>query len=60
MVGEHGEVDFKEESKFAQHMKAKGDAVSEFAKSNSLSDQRQYLPIFSVREELLQVCILNF
>ncbi|KAJ0981740.1 hypothetical protein J5N97_009995 [Dioscorea zingiberensis] len=54
-VGEHGEVDFKEDAKFAQHMKEKGEAVSEFAKSRSLSEQRQYLPIFSVREELLQV-----
>ncbi|KAJ6790770.1 pre-mRNA-splicing factor ATP-dependent RNA helicase DEAH7 [Iris pallida] len=55
VVGEDGEVDFKEEAKFAQHMKVKGEAVSDFAKSKSLSQQRQYLPIFSVREELLQV-----
>ncbi|XP_039136089.1 LOW QUALITY PROTEIN: pre-mRNA-splicing factor ATP-dependent RNA helicase DEAH7-like [Dioscorea cayenensis subsp. rotundata] len=54
-VGEHGEVDFKEDAKFAQHMKQKGEAVSEFAKSRSIEQQRQYLPIFSVREELLQV-----
>ncbi|XP_039137619.1 pre-mRNA-splicing factor ATP-dependent RNA helicase DEAH7-like isoform X1 [Dioscorea cayenensis subsp. rotundata] len=54
-VGEHGEVDFKEDAKFAQHMKEKGEAVSEFAKSRSIEQQRQYLPIFSVREELLQV-----
>ncbi|OMO55316.1 hypothetical protein CCACVL1_27310 [Corchorus capsularis] len=53
-VGEHGEVDFKEEAKFAQHMK-KGEAVSEFAKSKSIAEQRQYLPIYSVRDELLQV-----
>ncbi|KAH7678218.1 RNA helicase protein [Dioscorea alata] len=32
--GEHGEVDFKEDAKFAQHMKEKGDALSEFAKSS--------------------------
>ncbi|KAL2528540.1 RNA helicase family protein [Forsythia ovata] len=54
VVGEQGEVDFKEEAKFAQHLK-KGEAVSDFAKSKTLSQQRQYLPIFSVREELLQV-----
>lgn len=53
-MGEDGEIDFKEEAKFSQHMK-KGEAVSDFAKSKSLSEQRQYLPIFSVREELLQV-----
>ncbi|KZV44090.1 hypothetical protein F511_10761 [Dorcoceras hygrometricum] len=54
VVGEQGEVDFKEDAKFAQHLK-KGEAVSDFAKSKTISQQRQYLPIFSVREELLQV-----
>ncbi|XP_020581286.1 LOW QUALITY PROTEIN: pre-mRNA-splicing factor ATP-dependent RNA helicase DEAH7-like [Phalaenopsis equestris] len=55
VVGEHGEVDFKEEAKFSQHLKEKSVAVSDFAKSKSISQQRQYLPIYSVREELLQV-----
>jgi len=54
-VGDEGEVDFKENSKFGSHMKEKGEAASEFSKSKSLAEQRQYLPIFSVREELLQV-----
>ncbi|KAL1199104.1 Pre-mRNA-splicing factor ATP-dependent RNA helicase DEAH7 [Cardamine amara subsp. amara] len=54
VVGEEGEVDFKGEAKFAQHMK-KGEAVSEFAMSKTMAEQRQYLPIFSVRDELLQV-----
>lgn len=53
-VGEHGEIDFKEEAKFAQHLK-KGEAVSDFAKTKTMSQQRQYLPIYSVRDELLQV-----
>ena len=55
-VGEDGEIDFKEDAKFAQHMK-RGEAVpvSDFALSKTLSQQRQYLPIFSVRDELLQV-----
>jgi hypothetical protein len=53
-VGEDGEIDFKEEAKFSNHMK-KGEAVSDFAMSKTLAEQRQYLPIFSVREELLQV-----
>lgn len=33
----------------------KGEAVSDFAKSKTLAEQRQYLPIYSVRDELLQV-----
>ena len=53
-MGEDGEIDFKEEAKFSNHMK-KGEAVSDFAMSKTLAEQRQYLPIFSVREELLQV-----
>ncbi|KAL3533450.1 hypothetical protein ACH5RR_006971, partial [Cinchona calisaya] len=54
VVGEEGEVDFKEDARFAQHLK-KGEAVSDFAKSKTISQQRQYLPIFSIRDELLQV-----
>ncbi|XP_010549285.1 PREDICTED: pre-mRNA-splicing factor ATP-dependent RNA helicase DEAH7 isoform X2 [Tarenaya hassleriana] len=54
VIGEDGEVDFKDEAKFAKHMK-KGEAVSDFAKSKTMAEQRQYLPIFSVRDELLQV-----
>nr|GEW11338.1 pre-mRNA-splicing factor ATP-dependent RNA helicase DEAH7 [Tanacetum cinerariifolium] len=54
LVGEHGEVDFKGDATFARHMK-KGEAVSDFAKSKSISEQRQYLPVFSVRNEFLQV-----
>lgn len=54
-VGDEGEVDFKENAKFAVHMKEKGEAVSDFAKTKTLAEQRQYLPIFTVRDELLQV-----
>lgn len=53
-MGEEGEVDFKEDAKFAQHLKKEG-GVSDFAKNKTIEQQRQYLPIFSVREELLQV-----
>ncbi|XP_060173448.1 pre-mRNA-splicing factor ATP-dependent RNA helicase DEAH7-like [Lycium barbarum] len=48
VVGEDGEVDFKGEARFSQHL-------SDFTKSKTLSQQRQYLPIFAVRDELLQV-----
>jgi pre-mRNA-splicing factor ATP-dependent RNA helicase DHX38/PRP16 len=53
-VGEEGEVDFKGDARFAQHLKKEG-GVSDFAKNNTIAQQRQYLPIFSVRDELLQV-----
>ncbi|GJU96835.1 hypothetical protein Tco_1321591 [Tanacetum coccineum] len=46
VVGEDGEVDSKGDAKFGQHMKT-GESVSDFAKSKSLSEQHQYLPLFS-------------
>jgi pre-mRNA-splicing factor ATP-dependent RNA helicase DHX38/PRP16 len=59
VVGDQGEINFKEEVKFSQHMTEKGDAVSVFAKSKSLAQQRQYLPIYTVQDDLLQVCTLG-
>ena len=41
-------------SKFAEHMK-KGTGQSDFSRSKSLREQREYLPAFAVREELLRV-----
>ncbi|MCL7047927.1 hypothetical protein MKW94_003126, partial [Papaver nudicaule] len=55
VVGDDGEINFKEDAKFAQHMQVKGEAVSEFAKSKTLLQQHQYLPIYSQRDELMQV-----
>lgn len=56
---ENGEIDYKKSSGFAQHVKKKGDegnaAVSNFAKTKTIREQREYLPVFSVREELLNV-----
>ncbi|XP_053491037.1 pre-mRNA-splicing factor ATP-dependent RNA helicase PRP16 isoform X1 [Ictalurus furcatus] len=54
-VGEDGAVDYKTEQKFAEHMKEKNEASSEFAKRKTLLEQRQYLPIFAVRQELLNI-----
>jgi pre-mRNA-splicing factor ATP-dependent RNA helicase DHX38/PRP16 len=41
-------------SKFAQHLKA-NEGSSSFSRSKTLREQRQYLPAFAVREELLRV-----
>lgn len=41
--------------KFSEHLKAKSDAVSNFARTKTLKEQREYLPVFAVRESLLQV-----
>jgi pre-mRNA-splicing factor ATP-dependent RNA helicase DHX38/PRP16 len=53
-----GEVDYKKSSGFASHVKKDGEknaAVSEFAKSKSIREQREYLPAFAVRDELMNV-----
>uniref|UniRef100_A0A673CDJ7 RNA helicase n=1 Tax=Sphaeramia orbicularis TaxID=375764 RepID=A0A673CDJ7_9TELE len=55
VVGEDGKVDYRAEQKFAEHMKEKTEASSEFAKKKSLLEQRQYLPIFAVRQQLLNI-----
>jgi pre-mRNA-splicing factor ATP-dependent RNA helicase DHX38/PRP16 len=43
------------ESTFADHMKGKTQATSDFARSKSIKQQREYLPIFAVRQDLLNV-----
>lgn len=53
---ESGEVDYKKSTGYASHMnKQKKEAVSNFAKTKSITQQREFLPIFSVRDEFLNV-----
>jgi len=42
------------DQKFAEVMADKTDAVSEFATKKTLREQRQYLPIFAVRNEVMR------
>lgn len=42
------------DSKFASHLKT-SEASSEFARTKSMREQREFLPVFAVREELLRV-----
>jgi pre-mRNA-splicing factor ATP-dependent RNA helicase DHX38/PRP16 len=59
----NGEIDYKKATGFAQHMKkttnnGEDDAngpVSAFARTKTIRQQREYLPVFSVREGLLNV-----
>ena len=46
------EEDYKDNQKFAEHMKDKSEASSEFAAKKTIREQRQYLPIFAIREEV--------
>lgn len=52
---ENDSTDYKTDHKFAEHMKGNSEASSEFAKRKSISEQRRYLPVFAVRQELLNV-----
>lgn len=47
------EEDYKGDSKFASHLKA-STSVSSFAKNRTLKEQREYLPAFACRGELLK------
>ena len=49
-----GEEEAKSGSKFAEHLKI-SEGQSAFSKSKSLQEQREYLPAFAVREDLLRV-----
>ena len=46
--------DYKGESKFASHLKA-GAGQSSFARNRTLKEQREYLPAFACREDLMKV-----
>ncbi|XP_015914120.1 pre-mRNA-splicing factor ATP-dependent RNA helicase PRP16 [Parasteatoda tepidariorum] len=48
-------TNYKEDHKFAEHMKNKSEATSDFARKKSILQQRQFLPAFAVRQELLNV-----
>lgn len=49
-------VDYKDGSSFAKHMKGqKNEAQSQFAKTKSIKEQREYLPVYAVRDQLLDV-----
>ena len=54
------EIDYKKNAGFAQHMKTDNkvdgsNAVSDFALKKSIKEQRRYLPVYGVRDELLSV-----
>lgn len=51
---EDGQSDYKADQKFAEHMKEKS-AMSDFARKKTVLQQRQFLPVFAVREELLRI-----
>ena len=48
-------VDYKKEAKFMDHMRGKSAAASEFSRTKTLDQQRRSLPVYSVKDDLLDV-----
>jgi len=44
--------DYKSGQQFAEHMKESSKAVSSFAKSKTVKQQREYLPIYAVCQDV--------
>ena len=59
IVNQDGEVDYKKNTGFASHIKKKGgkhsSSSSEFARTKTIQQQRQFLPVYSVRDDLLNI-----
>ena len=51
--GEGG--DYKKNSMYGEHMKKPSEAMSEFSRTKTISEQRAFLPIYGCRQELLNV-----
>jgi pre-mRNA-splicing factor ATP-dependent RNA helicase DHX38/PRP16 len=49
-----GEADYKGESKFATHLK-NATSTSAFSRTRTLKEQREYLPAFACREDLMKM-----
>ena len=48
-------TNYKASSAFAKHLKAKTDAASAFSQEKSINMQREYLPIYTCREQLMRI-----
>lgn len=52
---EDGEVDYKKSSQYHSAMLGKSVAASDFSKKKTLQEQREYLPVYSVRSDLVKM-----
>ena len=48
-------MDHKADSKFAEHMKVDQEQKSDFSKQKSLKEQREFLPAYACRQEMLRI-----
>lgn len=52
---ENDVADYKKDQKFAQHMDVEQTGVSDFARKKTMKQQREFLPVFAVRQDLLKI-----
>ncbi len=52
---EDGTVDYKSESQFINKLSKKTEGNSEFSRTKTMKEQKEYLPIFSIKDELLTI-----
>jgi len=53
-VGKEGEVNYRKDSQFAKHLRKPTEAISQFASTHTVTEQRESLPIFKCRRQLMQ------
>ena len=56
------DVDYKKSAQFADHMNEKTEAASDFAKVHTMRQQREFLPVYAIKEEvnyIIQVFLFN-
>lgn len=55
VIKDDGEVDYKGSNQYAKAMAGSDKAVSHFTKTKTLQEQRECLPIYTIKEELMTV-----
>jgi pre-mRNA-splicing factor ATP-dependent RNA helicase DHX38/PRP16 len=54
-VDDDGNFDYKKSNQYAEALGKKQEAMSDFSRSKTLAQQREYLPVFSVRSHLVKL-----
>jgi len=54
-VDKDGAVDYRANSSYKSLREKSIEAASEFAKTKTLKEQQEYLPIFNIKDQLMQV-----
>jgi pre-mRNA-splicing factor ATP-dependent RNA helicase DHX38/PRP16 len=54
-LDDEGNFDYRKSNQYADALNKKMEAVSDFSKNKSINEQREYLPVFSVRGQLMQL-----